>query len=69
MKSDDIRNDPMMRAIMARNQRHERMVSILTVGIIAVLSACLLAGCPGRWPIVITKGGTGTGVGEVGPSK
>jgi len=67
MKSDDIRNDPMMRAIMARNRRRERTITILTVGVIAVLAACLLAGCPGRWPIVITKGGTG--IGEAGTDK
>lgn len=66
MKSDDIRNDPMMREIMAKNQRHERMVSILTVGVVAVLAACLLAGCPGRWPVVIVRGGSGAG--EAGPS-
>lgn len=68
MNSDDVRRDPMMRAIMAKNHRHERLVSILTWGAFAVFAASILSiatmsGCL-RWPIVITGGGTGIGEGS-----
>lgn len=68
MKSDDIRNDPRMKAIWKRDRRNAIVVNIIFAAfLIALLAITFLAGC--RWPIVIKSGGTGTGVGEVGPSK
>ena len=71
MNSEDIRNDPRMKAHWSKLSRERRMVRILTWGAFAILAASVLSmammsGCL-RWPIVITGGGTGIGEGQTVP--
>lgn len=70
MNSEDIRNDPRMKAHWSKLSRERRMVRILTWGAFAILVASILSmsmlgGC--RWPIIIKGGGHGGGEGQTVP--
>lgn len=45
-------------------RRFERRAVIVSTVIVVSVFVAGVSGCFKRWPIVITKGGTGTGVGE-----
>lgn len=67
MNSEDVRNDPRMKAHWNKLARDRRMVNICAAGSLVVfamivLLACVLAGC--RWPIIIKGGGSGGGEGS-----
>lgn len=68
MNSEDVRNDPRMKAHWNKLARERRTVRILTWGSFAILAASIfsiatMSGCL-RWPIIITGGGTGIGEGN-----
>lgn len=67
MNSEDVRNDPRMKAHWNKLARDRRIERVLTWGAFAILAASILAmsmlaGC--RWPIIIKGGGSGGGEGS-----
>ena len=65
MNSEDVRNDPRMKAHWNKLARKQR---ILTWGAVSILIALVYSlstfGCFKRWPIVIKGGGHGGGEGQ-----
>ena len=52
-----------LREQKARALRKEKWIVRIVIGLSALGVLTFLTGCPGRWPINIAKGGTGTGIG------
>jgi len=52
-----------LREQKARTLRKEKWIVRIAIGLSALGALTFLTGCPGRWPIIITGGGSGTGIG------
>lgn len=52
-----------LREQRARTLRREKWLTRALVAIMALGTLAAMTGCPGRWPIVIVKGGSGAGEG------